>query len=82
MNDVTDEMIELAAREMSVRHLGDDTRWRSYVEDMRAALAAALARKEERTCATCHAVLADGPQPAATYEATLARKPVGEEELA
>ena len=24
--------------------------------------------KEARTCATCHAVLADGPQPAATYE--------------
>lgn len=24
---------------------------------------------EDRTCATCHAILAPGPQPAATYEA-------------
>lgn len=30
--------------------------------------AALPTRNAERTCATCHAVLADGPQPAATYE--------------
>jgi hypothetical protein len=27
-----------------------------------------MTEQATRTCATCHAVLADGPQPAATYE--------------
>jgi hypothetical protein len=30
---------------------------------------AGSAQQPTRTCATCHAVLADGPQPASTYEA-------------
>ena len=34
--------------------------WRALLE--------AIPEPEAKSCATCHAALADGPQPAATYE--------------
>lgn len=40
------------------------TAWCQYRSELEADT---LADLEPRTCATCHAVLADGPQPEATY---------------
>jgi len=51
-----------------IEECGSDYDSRQFVlTEARAALKGLKIAKPVRTCATCHAVLADGPQPAATF---------------
>ena len=43
------DQLESVARAYSVRHLGDDTRWRSYLEEARFALSAVRYAQKNRT---------------------------------
>lgn len=73
---MTDERTALAdelerVRQLVREHIGPTMD--KIIKRSVAALRAPL--PETRTCATCHAVLADGPQPAATYSALPTSRP-------